>query len=96
MSDYQPTLDELLILQSIGATAPSTFAEFCRAYPDTPEKGSVDEWRAVFEAFERLERSGLIVIERINNRIESLQLTDAGADRVRGRKDAERGLLREL
>lgn len=89
-------VEENRILSAIGSTEPSTFAEFCRAYADCPERGDTAGWRELFGAMEWLEHQKLVVIERTNNRIGSLQLTDAGADRVRGQMDAARGLLASL
>jgi DNA-binding transcriptional ArsR family regulator len=81
------------VLSAIGSTEPSSFSEFCRALKDCPMKGDVAGWREVFETLERLERQGLVVVERQGRSIESLILTDTGADRIRAKLDAGRGLF---
>jgi hypothetical protein len=88
--------EENRALAAIGSTEPSTFNEFLRAYPDCPERGDTGARSELFGLLEWLEHQKLIVIERANRRIESLQLTDAGADRVRGLKDQDRGLFINL
>jgi hypothetical protein len=82
------------ILAAIGSTEPSSFSEFCRSLKDCPAKGDTAAWRELFAALEWLEHQKLIVIERSGRSIESLILTEDGADRIRGRLDDARGLLR--
>ena len=89
-------MDGDVILAAIGSTESSTFSEFCRALKDCPAKGDTAGWREVFETLNDLERQGLVVIEREERRIESLILTDAGADRIRAKLDEGRGLLSSL
>jgi hypothetical protein len=84
------------VLAAIGSTEPSTFNEFCRALKDCPVKGDTAGWREVFATLEWLEHQKLVVIERNGRSIESLILTDAGADRIRGKLDDGRGLLSSL
>lgn len=86
-------MSEIEILSAIGSTEPSTFAEFCRALRDCPERGDTAGWRELFSDLEYAERQELVVIERLNRRIESLQLTDEGAAMVRAELDKGRGLL---
>lgn len=83
------------ILAAIGSTEATTFSEFCHAYADCPEKGEREAWRELFDALRELERDGLAEVERAGRNIQSLMLTDAGADRVRGKLDAGRGLFQE-
>jgi hypothetical protein len=89
-------MDEDNILSAIGSTEPSTFSEFCRALKDCPIKGDTAGWREVFATLEWLEHQKLVVIERSGRSIESLILTDAGADRIRAKLDEGRGLLEGL
>jgi len=89
-------VDEDVILAAIGSTEPSTFNEFCRALKDCPMKGDTAGWREVFATLEWLEHQKLVVIERNGRSIESLILTDAGADRIREKMDKGRGLLASL
>jgi len=85
------------ILAAIGSTEPSTFVEFCKSLgSDCPEKGDTSEWPELFANLEYLEHQKLVTIERDQRRIESLQLTDAGADRVRAELDKTRGLFSGL
>lgn len=63
---------------------------------DCPMKGDTAGWREVFATLEWLEHQRLVVIERSGRSIESLILTDAGADRIRANLDEERGLFASL
>lgn len=76
-----PTNDE--ILAAIPSTGPATFREFCAALTDIPTEKA--EWRALFSQLKTLENAGLVEVERANvgGSIESLMLTEDGADRVR-------------
>lgn len=78
-----PTSDE--ILAAIPSTEPATFSEFLNALPDTPEKGDRQAWADLFSQLRTLENAGLVEVERANKggSIESLMLTEDGADRVR-------------
>lgn len=70
------------ILCAIGSTEPSSFNEFLNALNgDKPE--SRDEWRVLFLTLEALEEQELVTIERFHGRIETLILTDLGAERAR-------------
>ena len=89
-------MEEDNILAAIGSTESSSFNEFCRALKDCPRKGDTAGWREVFARLESLERQGLVEIERNQRSIESLILTDAGADRIRAKLDEGRGLLSSL
>lgn len=89
-------MDEDVVLAAIGSTEPSSFSEFCRALKDCPMKGDREGWREVFATLEWLEHQGLVTIERSGRSIESLILTDAGADRIRAKLDTGRGLLASL
>lgn len=82
------------ILSAIGSTEPSTFSEFCSALgDDCPASGDKNGWRAVMNFIGLGERSGFIEVDRVGGKIDSLQLTRQGADRVRSKLDAKRGLL---
>jgi hypothetical protein len=71
------------ILTAISSTEPTTFGELCRGLgSDKPE--SRDEWRQFFLTLDSFEESKLVEIERDrNDRIETLILTDVGAERAR-------------
>lgn len=85
------------ILSCIGSTEPSTFSELCQALgDDLPERGDKAGWRQVFTLVESGERMGFIEVDRVAGKIDSLMLTRQGADRVRGKLDAKRGLLAGL
>jgi hypothetical protein len=82
------------ILSAIGSTEPSTFGEFCNALgDDCPASGDKNGWRAVLSFISLGERSGFITVDRVGGKIDSLLLTRQGADRVRSKLDAKRGLL---
>jgi hypothetical protein len=80
-------IDELDILAAVSLTEPMSFSDFCGALNNCPERGDREAWRSLFGLLSRCERSGLLVIERdddrIGSKIESLQLTDAGAAKLR-------------
>lgn len=71
------------ILEAIPSTEPATFGEFCRAYDDCPEKGDREGWAEVFDKLNTLENLDLIEVERANDRIQTLILTDAGVQRLK-------------
>lgn len=83
------------ILGAIRSEA-TTFPEFCRNLKECPKRGDREAWRAVFAGLEQLRTDGLVTIIRQAGEIQSLQLTPAGADRVRAQLDAERGLFAQL
>lgn len=65
------------------STEPSTFSEYCRGLRDCPERGDSAAWADLFKAISNGERLGLIEVERLNGKIETLILTEAGAAKVR-------------
>jgi exopolysaccharide biosynthesis predicted pyruvyltransferase EpsI len=67
------------VLKAIPSTEPATFREFLQALG-----GNFDgEWRQLFEDIEQLEYMGLVEVERLHGRIESMILTPEGAEEVR-------------
>ena len=86
-----------VILAAIGSTEPRPFSGFCRALGDhCPDQGDTAGWRGVFQALRNAESLGLIIVRRDGKDIESLRLTEAGADRIRTKLDERRGLLNYL
>lgn len=75
--------EEIELLSSIGSTEASTFAEFLRELPDAPERGDRDGWRELFGRIEWAEHMDWVGVERNSGRIEQLQLTEAGAARLK-------------
>ncbi len=73
----------LKILAAISSTEPSSFNEFLRGYDDAPERGDKGAWSELFQDLETLESQGLIEVERVSGKIDTLILTDEGADLVR-------------
>ena len=83
-----------VILSAIGSTEPSTFSEFCQALgDDCPASGDKDNWRRVLNLISTCAQLGFITVDRVGGKIGSLMLTKQGADRVRSKLDAKRGLL---
>jgi hypothetical protein len=80
------TLDDLLAC--IGSTESSDFNEIWDSLP-VGKSG----WAELFRLIERAEHEGLVEVSRIKGRIDCAQLTEAGADRIRAKMDARRGLL---
>jgi hypothetical protein len=76
-------IDTLDILAAVSLTEPTTFGDFCNALNDCPERGDRDGWRSLFGQLNFCERNGYVVIERDDRNIESIQLTDAGAAKLR-------------
>lgn len=74
------------ILCAIGYTEPSTFNEFLRELGDDRP-----EYRVLFPMLKTLEKQELVIIERFHGgRIETLQLTDLGAERAREAQENNR------
>lgn len=69
------------ILCAISSTEPSTFNEFLNDLGDKPEDRA--EWRALFLTLESLEEQELVTIQRTRGKIDTLILTDLGAERAR-------------
>jgi hypothetical protein len=76
-------VDLIDILLATGATEPSTFNEFCRGLRDCPERGDREGWADLFKTIGSAERLGLVEVERLNGKIETLILTEAGAAKAR-------------
>lgn len=84
------------LLAAIGSQGPSDFNELCRGLGgDVPQ--STGEWAELFRLIEQAERDDLVEVSRIEvdkrMRIDTIILTPSGADRIRGKLDAERGLF---
>ena len=70
------------VLTAISAMEPCSFNEFLRGL-DGEKPENRDEWRVLFQTLEMFEASGLVEIERTNDRIDTLILTPLGAERAR-------------
>lgn len=84
------------VLAAVGATECSDFNDLCRGLGSNrpQERG---EWADLFRTIEQAERDGLVEVSRIEvdgqKRIDTLILTEEGANRVRAKLDSKRGLL---
>jgi DNA-binding transcriptional ArsR family regulator len=88
-------MTEDTILSAIGSTEPSDFNEFCRGLgADCPDDR--EGWREVFNHLRILEQHGFIEVSRTGNKIDSMILTKAGANRIREKLDSRRGLFAEM
>jgi hypothetical protein len=86
------TLDDLLAC--IGSTESSDFNEICSTLRESDSLPvGKSGWAELFRLIERAEHEGLVEVSRIKGRIDCAQLTEAGADRIRAKMDARRGLL---
>lgn len=86
---------DLELLGHIGSTEETTFNELCRALgDDCPREKS--EWRELFQRINDLERQSYIEVSRLSGKIDGIILTEAGANLIRDRNDAKRGLLQLL
>lgn len=77
-------MDELIILKAIPFTESCDFREFLNDLPDVPENKS--EWAQLFRQLEKLELDGMVEISRSGRDIDTMQLLEAGAERVRAAK----------
>lgn len=85
-------MDEDKVLAAIGSTESSTFNEMCSALEgDCPE--DKDGWRELFKTLRTLENGGFIDVTRVKGNIDSLILTESGANRIREKLDKRRGLF---
>lgn len=85
------------ILAAIGSTEPSTFVEFLQDLgAECPERGDKAGYRELFNDLNKLERERLVTVDRQDGKIEWLQLTEAGAIRIRAFMDSKRPLLKLL
>lgn len=90
-------MDVDTVLAACSSSEPSTFSELCAGLGDScPDKGDKSAWRDLFQTLDNCERDGLVDIDRVGGKLESVILTDAGADRVREKLDRRRGLLSVL
>lgn len=88
-------LTDEIVLSAIGSTEPSSFNELCSGLDrHCPEERS--EWAQLFKIIKKLETAKLVEVTRDGRDIEGLQLTEAGANRIRDRKDAGRALLQVM
>jgi hypothetical protein len=85
-------MDDDKVLAAIGSTEETSFNEFCQALADGCPDGR-DEWREMFARLRRLENEGLIEVSKLDGKIDGLILSEAGANRIRAKLDARRGLL---
>ena len=70
------------ILTAISATEPSTFGELCQGLgSDKPD--CKEDWYILFKTLESFEERGLVEIERMGDKIDTLILTSLGAERAR-------------
>lgn len=77
-------MNTITLLSSIGSTEPSTFNEMCHGLEgDCPEKGDSAAWGELFETIRGAETLGLIKVDRVGGRIDSLILTPTGVERLR-------------
>lgn len=85
-------MDDDKILSAIGSTEETSFNEFCQALADDCPDNK-DEWREMFQTLRRLENEGFIEVSKLDRKIDGLILSEAGANRIRAKLDARRGLL---
>lgn len=73
---------EKTLLGAISSEEPSTFKEFLNGLNgDVPDDRS--EWKDLFTELRELEAADLVEISRANDRIDTLQLTEAGVARIK-------------
>ena len=77
-------MDIKTVLEATPSTEPSSFNEFCRALgSDCPERGERDDWAELFDCIKAAENLDLIEVERVNGKIDTLILTEAGVARIK-------------
>lgn len=73
-----------LLLGAIPSQESASFNEFLSALGDeAPERGDSAGFRDLFVDLERLEAQGLVEIDRVQNRISELILTESGTAQTR-------------
>lgn len=83
------------VLAAVGSTEPSDFNDLCRGLGcHVPQERS--EWADLFRTIEECEQDGLVEVSRLEGKIDTIMLTKDGADRVRAKLDANRGLFASL
>lgn len=75
-------MTEEQVLSLIPSTEPADFKEFCLALGDDIPCNR-EEWAKLFGILRILEQQGDVMIDRLKQRIDFLQLTEQGASRVR-------------
>lgn len=79
-------MNEDQILKAISYTEACSFGEFCGALgSEKPERSDRDGWHQLFLQLDKLEADGLIEVSRAGKFVDTLQLTETGAARVRAR-----------
>lgn len=94
--DREPRLEELKLMKLIWSTEPMGFFDLCnelRKTGDCPLKGEKQEWAILFSKINSIERCGWVECTRSGKSIETLQLTDLGAEVVRSYADSKRELI---
>lgn len=94
--EREPRIDELKLMRLIWSTEPMGFFDLCNALRiagECPVKGDKQEWAILFSRLNAIEKLQWIECTRIGRSIETLQLTDLGADVVRNFADSKRELL---
>lgn len=84
--------EEEKILKCIGSTEETTFKEFCQALETDCPHGS-EEWSVMFNKLRALENKGYIEVHRTGSKTDGFVLTEQGADYIRDKMDADRGLF---
>jgi len=88
-------MDTDTVLAAASSAEPSDFNELCRGLGgDCPQDRA--EWATLFRTIEECERNGLMEVSRLDGRIDTVILTEAGAAQVRAKLDAKRGLFSSL
>lgn len=89
---------DLKLLSVIWSTEEMGFFDLCtalRSIDECPAKGQKAEWGALFRWLGDMEKDGWILCERIKGKLESLVLSDEGADAVRDFADGRRPIIVE-
>lgn len=87
-------IDVDAILAAVGTTKEINFYEFCKGLGVLcPLGGDKERWKSVLQTVDTAASAGFLIVEKKNGLIESLKLTEKGADHIRGKLDAQRGLF---
>lgn len=90
--------NDLKLLSVIWSTEEMTFFDLCsalRRIDECPVKGDKAGWANLFRWLGDMEVGGWILVDRIKSKLESLILSDQGADAVRDFVDGRRPILVE-
>lgn len=99
VESLQPTDYQMKLLSLIWSTESMTFFDLCNAlrpYDMCPIKGDKAGWANLFRSLGELESRDLVECSKKNGKIDTLILTEYGANTVREFADSTRELFKQI